>query len=262
VRIRSLLSGAADFLLPRVCVACGELLSARDAGVVCGLCWSRVVRLPEPLCRRCGHPQGEAECRWCDNLRPFVRAARSFCWYPGEPVDSIVAAMKYGGWHVVADSLAQRMSRLSFPDDVRAERPVLVPVPLSRTRERERGYNQSELIARALARRWDLRVMVDCLRRSRSTVSQTQLTPGERSRNVAGAFTVNGAASSLHGAHVLLVDDVVTTAATLNECGEALFQSGARIVSYITFGRARAPGDQLQDRGMIRAQLFSNRRSV
>jgi ComF family protein len=156
-----------------------------------------------------------------------------------------VAALKYGGWRIDANDIALRMSRLRFPDDVHDEHPVLIPVPLSAARQRERGYNQSELLARALGSRWGLPVMIDCLQRSRSTVSQTQLTPGERARNVAGAFTVSSAASSLHGAHVLLVDDVVTTAATLNECGQALFQSGVRIVSYVTFGRARAPGDQL-----------------
>ena len=87
--------------------------------------------------------------------------------------------------------------------------------------------------------------MIDCLRRSRSTVSQTKLTPEERAHNVAGAFNLGSTrVSSLQGAHVLLVDDVVTTAATLNECASALYSEGARIISYVTFGRARGPGDQ------------------
>ncbi len=146
---------------------------------------------------------------------------------------------------MVATEIADRMSRLSWPADVMEERPLLIPVPLSPARERERGYNQSALIANALARRWGLSVMIDCLRRRRTTVSQTKLTPEERARNVSGAFSVTSASASyLQGAHVLLVDDVVTTAATLNECASALYTARARIISYVTFGRARGPGDQ------------------
>ena len=136
------------------------------------------------------------------------------------------------------------MARLRWPEDVLAERPLLVPVPLSPSRERERGYNQSALLATELGRRWGLGAMINCVRRSRATVSQTELAPEQRASNVAGAFTVDAAtAPSLQGAHVLLVDDVVTTAATLNECATAIFESGARVISYVTFGRARGPGD-------------------
>jgi ComF family protein len=169
---------------------------------------------------------------------------RSFCWYPGLTASRIVSAVKYQGWHVAAEEIAARMARLNFPADVREEAPSLIPVPLSPSRERDRGYNQSELLARSLARRWGLPLMVNCLRRCRTTVSQTKLTPAERAHNVAGAFSVAAeSASSLQGAHLLLVDDVVTTSATLNECAAALFEAGARIVSYVTFGRAPSPGD-------------------
>jgi ComF family protein len=136
------------------------------------------------------------------------------------------------------------MARLAWPEDVVEERGALVPVPLSATRERERGYNQSERLARALAARWSLPVWDDVLVRERHTRSQARLTPGERLRNVAGAFRAPGGAERrLSGAHLLLVDDVVTTAATLNACAAALMHGGARIVSYVTFGRARTdPG--------------------
>ena len=238
------LSAALDLVMPRVCVACEALLAQRDSGIICGLCWSRVATLPQPTCNRCGHPVTETECSWCRMLPAFVRAARSYCWYPGPAATPIVSALKYSGWRVAAEGIAARMSRLSFPADVQEECSLLVPVPLSTVRERERGYNQSALLAVALARRWGLSVMVDCLRRSRATASQTKLTPEERVLNVAGAFSVRAtAASTLQGAHVLLVDDVVTTAATLNECASALFAGGARIISYVTFGRARGPGD-------------------
>jgi ComF family protein len=164
---------------------------------------------------------------------------------PGTGGD-IVHALKYGGWRKVAPDIAQRISRLSWPQDVVEERAALIPVPLAASRQRERGYNQSALIAAGLAEAWGIPVWEDCLARTRATRTQTELTPGERLSNVAGAFRVcENARERLRGEHVILVDDVVTTGATLSACASALFQAGSRIISYVTFGRAAAAGDRL-----------------
>ena len=138
--------------------------------------------------------------------------------------------------------MGERMARLAFPRDVVEERSVIVPVPLAPVRQRDRGYNQSALLGSALGRRWGLPVR-EHLTRTRVTVSQTRLTPGARRNNVAGAFSVASLPAELVGRHVVLVDDVVTTAATLNACAAALHAGGARIITYVTFGRARAAGD-------------------
>ena len=160
---------------------------------------------------------------------------------PG-PAPAIVHALKYEGWTATAPAVAERMARLAWPRDVIEERTALLPVPLSPTRERERGYNQSLLLASSVADRWTIPVWNDVLERTRRTATQTQLTPEERRANVAGAFrATESARPKLRGAHVIVVDDVVTTAATLNACAEALVAGGARIVSYLTFGRARGP---------------------
>ncbi|MFN2566254.1 MAG: ComF family protein [Gemmatimonadaceae bacterium] len=234
-----------DLLLPRVCAACGRPMRDRDVGVICGRCWSRVDGLPSPQCQRCGHPRlSEGACGWCATLPPFVRAVRSFCSVHTGAGLAIVAALKYDGWTAAADAMAERMARLAWPLDVVEERVALVPVPLAAARARERGYNQSELLARGLARRWAIPLWPGCVERVRGTASQTRLTPGERRRNVCGAFRAAPAAFNFRGAHLVLVDDVVTTGATLNECSAALYDAGARIVSYVTFGRAPALGDR------------------
>jgi ComF family protein len=164
---------------------------------------------------------------------------------PAEPASSIIHALKYGGWSRVAEEMAERMSRLSWPRDVVDERAALVPIPLASARKRERGYNQSALIAGALARRWRIPVWETLVVRSRETRSQTRLTPEQRLGNVAGSFQIAaGNLEELQGAHVMIVDDVVTTAATLNECAKVLYEAGARIISYVTFGRAHASGDR------------------
>lgn len=238
-------AAAVDLLLPRACAACERPLDAGDVGIICGRCWARARPLPEPRCPRCGHPADAHRCRWCDALPPFVRAARSACWYPGGSAGPIVHALKYGGWTAVAEPMAARLARLAWPADVERERAALVPVPLAAVRERERGFNQSALLARALAARWGVPAWCDVLLRTRATESQTRLTPDQRRHNVSGAFRADAAARSrLHGAHIVLIDDVVTTGATLVACAAALVAGGARIVSFVTFGRAPAIGDR------------------
>ncbi len=248
------LAGAAlfDLLLPRHCVACGGAVERGREDVCCGACWASLPRLADPSCGRCGHPlvvndlpppheRGVRRCRWCDLLPPYVRAVRSACWVPDGPGGSVVHALKYHGWTLAAAGMARRMAALVWPDDVVDERAALVPVPLSADRRRERGYNQSALLADALAARVGVPVWDDVLVRTRATRSQTRLTPAERLTNVAGAFgAARASAPRLRGAHLVLVDDVVTTAATLNACAAALVAGGARVVSFVTFGRARS----------------------
>lgn len=235
----------ADLLLPRACTVCERLLDHGDRGLVCGRCWARLPLLPSPQCDRCGHPTYAEKCRWCALLPPYVRAARSVAWGAGEVGLGVVHALKYAGWHRVAREMALRMARLDWPIDVLEERCAVIPVPLSPKRERQRGYNQSARLAEPLAAAWQVPMWTDVLARTRHTETQTRLTPGDRLRNVSGAFrAASSARNVLRGAHVVVVDDVVTTAATLNACAAALCDGGARVVSFVTFGRAPALGDR------------------
>ena len=240
------MAALADLLLPRACTVCERGLRHGEQGLVCGRCWAFLPGLPWPRCDRCGHSTYGEKCRWCDLLPPYVRAARSVAWAAGDIGLGVVHALKYGGWHRVAVEMAARMARCDWPVDVVTERTAIVPVPLSSKRERERGYNQSACLARALAGAWRIPVWGDVLARTRHTETQTRLAPGERLRNVTGAFdTRTQARDSLRGTHLIIVDDVVTTAATLNACAAALCAGWARIVSFVTFGRAPALGDRL-----------------
>jgi ComF family protein len=134
--------------------------------------------------------------------------------------------------------MAQRMASVRLPDDVRAETRLVVPVPTTPLRVRERGYDQAEVLARALALRTG-RTLVRALHRASAGSSQTTLQPAARLTNVAGAFgPVTRYEADLRGEHVLLVDDVLTTGATITACAETLVAVGARCVSALTFARA------------------------
>ena len=239
------LGAAVDFLLPATCVVCERMLDSGERALVCGRCWVRLAPLASPQCTRCGHPLRASHCRWCELLLPQVALARSVCWTHRGTGAAIVHALKYAGWHAAADGIAERMSRVAWPYELAATRTALVPAPLSPSRLRERGYNQSEELARSLASRWRLPVWRDVIERVRATETQTRLTPAERLANVSGAFRARDTARGmLRNAHVVLVDDVVTTAATLNACAAALLAGGVRTLSYVTFGRAPAAGDR------------------
>ncbi len=151
-----------------------------------------------------------------------------------------VHALKFGGWASLATEMGERMAAERFDPAVEDELSAVIPVPLSAARRRERGYNQAELLGHAVAGRRRLPVWAAVLVRGRHTRRQARLSPRERQANVAGAFRVAAMGrDQLRDAHVLLVDDVLTTAATAQDCVRALCGAGARAVSVLTFARAR-----------------------
>jgi ComF family protein len=158
-------------------------------------------------------------------------------WHDEGPARRLVHALKYDGWTVAAVPMAEAVARFA-PDALRRAE-LLVPVPLGRTRLRERGHNQAGLLADALAARSGSLVAHDVLLRRRETRTQTDLAPDARRRNVSGAFAPGP--RSARGLVVALVDDVLTTGATLGAAAVALARAGAREVGAVTFARAAVP---------------------
>ena len=242
--------------LPRACLGCERPLPQTGArGACCELCRHRLREIAPPVCGRCGQPidrwslqavepagKGRgagagAHCAFCREWPAELAWAVSGTWLDEGPARNLVHALKYGGWRVAAEPMADHIAaagaRLGPLD-------ALVAVPLGPTRLRERGHNQAALLAQALGRALAVPVLEGALRRTRETRTQTRLSPADRRKIVAGAFAAAGPA--LAGLRVALVDDVLTTGATLAAAAGALARLGPASVGAVTFARALVPG--------------------
>jgi len=209
---------------------CGAADCGRRGAWVCPDCDAALSRIVPPWCARCGAPVGLAPCR-CHELVPALAAVRSVAPFDGWLRDAIVA-FKYRDEWARADHLGgllvERLASLGPVDAV-------VPVPLHPKRERRRGYNQAALLANRAGRRAHL-PSLDALARTRDTPQQVGLEATARHANVAGAFA-HCPDSDVAGKHLVLVDDVLTTGATLGACAETLLAAGAARVCAVTLAR-------------------------
>lgn len=233
------IGGLLDLLFPRGCDACGAR-DPDDGGHLCWNCRAEVQFLRPPFCSLCGDPvAGRVDhayvCALCAERKVHFDEARSAARYEG-PAALAIRALKYHGHLWVARDLAEWLEAAVRTHYDPAEIDGVAFVPMHPLKKRERGFNQAEVLAVELAGRLGKPLAPRAVRRVRQTPTQTRLTVPQRAANVRDAFEPRGNLA-LQGRRILLVDDVMTTGATVNECSRALKAGGAAAVRVVTVAR-------------------------
>ncbi len=231
-----------DFLLPTSCSYCNSPVGDSTIPFFCSSCWADFAVMTGPLCPSCGKPfespaaltnSPDHYCLSCRQNPPLFDQALSIGYFEG-PLREAIHQFKYRPCRSLGKPLAQWIAgKLQPVQNI----DVVIPVPLHATRLRERGFNQALLLAHELGTVFNLAVCFDNLARIRSTRPQVELSGTERIKNVAGAFALRRP-DEVRGKAILLVDDVFTTGATMNECSGVLKQAGSSRVTSLTVARA------------------------
>ncbi|HEX9022003.1 MAG TPA: ComF family protein [Nitrospirota bacterium] len=231
-----------DFVLPTSCAYCNAPVGESDIPYFCSSCWNDFSPIGGPVCPRCGKPfespealaySSHHECSACRQAPPAFDQALSVGYFEG-PLREAVHQFKYRPCRSLGRPLGEWMAeRLRLVSDI----DVIIPVPLHAARLRSRGFNQALLLAYHLSGALHIPLSYNNLIRVRQTRPQVELTGAERVRNVAGAFALKQP-GEMAGKRAVLVDDVFTTGATLNECAAVLKAAGAAQAVACTLTRA------------------------
>jgi ComF family protein len=237
--LRRLINGLVDIVYPKTCLACkNKIESAAIDNLVCAQCWAKIKRNTPPFCHSCGRHLEKSDfvkniCPCCLKSRLHFDRAFSPCAYTGV-IKELIHAFKYNN----RDYLGLPLSRLMIEFIREYNLPMgyldfIVPIPLHKTRLREREFNQAQILAKFIAAEFKKEVLSDALLRLRHTKTQTELETQERLLNVKGSFSVNNN-REIKGKNILLVDDVLTTGATSSEAAHTLKDAGTNIVFVLT----------------------------
>ncbi len=234
---------AVDAALPPLCPVCRELVA--DHGGLCGDCWGRLSFISRPYCERLGIPfaydpgPGVLSLEAIANPPAYARARAAVRY--DDVARALVHAFKYGDRIDLAPRLGRWVAQAGR--ELLAEADAIVPVPLHWRRQWARRFNQAAALARAISEASGVPVVDDALKRIRATRQQVGLTQAERQANIQGAFAVPPSGkAAMHGKRVILVDDVLTTGATVDTCARVLLRSGALNVDVLVFARVVQAG--------------------
>ncbi len=239
--IAPLVDSLLSIIFPCTCRLCHKIVGDSAFGVVCEDCWNKIKAIEDPFCSVCGYPfvskcvEPGALCGSCRHQLFAFDFARSYSSF-SDPLKEIIHQFKYCGHLSLARPLGRHLQAVyhSFPAALRSD--VIIPVPLHKARERERGFNQAAELAKQLSGLTRIPFQPGWFVRTRPTEVQAGLSRRQRRMNLKGAFQVSRRAV-LANRDILLLDDVFTTGATLNECATILKRSGCRRVNVLTIAR-------------------------
>jgi competence protein ComFC len=222
-----------DLLFPSSCPVCEKSSDDHRTSPLCSSCWHKIQRHNGEGCRICASVtdyDSTAVCKECRSIKPVFDRVMAYGIYDGVMKEA-VHLMKFRQLKRLAIVLGKELTSIDVPTA-----DTIVPVPLSIKGLRKREFNQSAIMAHELSKKTGIPLYLDGLRKVKETLPQSSLSKNERVRNVKGAYTTDG---DVRGKRIILVDDVVTTAATVNECAKVLKKAGASTVTVVAAARAK-----------------------
>ena len=219
-----------NLFYPNTCCFCGKV----SVTSVCSQCEKAVEYVKEPVCKKCGKPIRCEENEYCSDCieTPKIFEQGKSIWVHTGCVRWSIYQFKYHNRRVYGEYYASEMYRLYKEKIKEWNIDVIVPVPLHWKRRLSRGYNQAEVLARALAKKTGIMMRTNLVKRKKNTRPQKKLSHGERSKNVKNAFCVTELESGMR--NILIIDDIYTTGNTMNEMAKCLYSKGAQKVFFLT----------------------------
>lgn len=221
-----------NLLFPSKCPVCGDVSDSFLYNPICTACWESTERYSGPACKICGIPTTSNQtitCESCIKIRPPFSQVLYYGIYEGVLREAI-HLLKFNGIKRLSKPLGHLLSKLPVP-----KADAIVPVPLHNKSLIKREFNQTAIIGRYLSKKLNIPMMLNALRKIKETPPQTDVTGKERLKNVKNAYS---ASEEIKGLDLLLVDDVITTGATVMECSRTLMNAGANSVTVIALARS------------------------
>lgn len=229
----SFLTKVLDFVSPRLCVICGRRLLPSQP-LLCSHC-----TLHLPVTNYYLSPLDNPMARLFWGLFPIERASALFFYEPKASTRELIYDLKYRGYPMIGEEMGALIARRYQPAGFFEGVDAIIPVPLTRRRRWQRGYNQSEMLARGIREVTGLPILTDVLKRTSFKGSQTKRNQWERRENVDGVFRLVRP-DDIRGKHILLIDDIITTGATIVACADELCKAGNVKISVLSLGLTKA----------------------
>jgi len=229
-----MLNGLLNLIYPSFCTICEKKIDQKNFPV-CQNCLGKIKPIPKVICQVCGQPRFDSICPQCKERSPFFTQARATGVYEGV-LKKCIQIFKYQKKTSLQRPLANLLLKFLENNPNWSEIDYFVPVPLTKMRLRERGFNQADLLARCLSKSLNIKISSNNLKRKDSFLSQIKSTRAERNKNVTGAFYVKRP-EIFQDKKILLIDDVLTTTSTANACAQVLKESGSKEILVLTLAR-------------------------
>lgn len=234
----NLIKAFVDIIYPRRCPVCGDIVAPRGE-LICSSCSTKLMQVEEPRCKRCSKSIDSEEKEFCHDCetKNYHYVQGFALWIYDSHMKKSISDFKFHGKREYSDFYVDEIVKKFHKNIQKIDPDVLVPIPIHKTKQQYRGYNQADILAQGIGKAMDIPVITHLLQRDKKTLPQKQLNDKERLKNLEKAFVFNDKENMKWGRaihKVILIDDIYTTGSTIEACTNILLQNGIEEVYFIS----------------------------